>query len=501
MMHLLTLVHRWLGILFCLLFAMWFASGIVMHFVPFPTLDEAEPIQGLAPVDPSRVLRSPAEAVTAGAIPGVTRLRLFERVDGPVYVLAGASELAALRADDLSSARVRSEHLAVAIGADHARRRALDATQATFAELAAYDQWTVPNALDRHRPLYRITLNDPSGTELYVSSTTGEVVRDTTRRERWWNYPGSVAHWIYPAVLRSRAAVWDATVWTLSLAALISAISGAVLGILRIEVERYRLVSPFRGWQAWHHALGLGCMTFVLTWIFSGWLSMDNGRLFSTGRPLGAEAAMAASAPHWDSQSAPELQRISAHTREVEWFALGGRLYRRDRTGLATQQLFSGDPGADRSAPAREFLQPGEIDAFARRLAPACAAAVVIDAEDSYTIAASMPGGPVYRTVCGDIWFHIDGASGAILGRLDPSRRAYRWLYGALHTMDVPVLVARPRLRTALIVMLCGCGLAFSLTGVVIGWRRLGGKFSKGVTALAGVAPGLRAMYIRPAPG
>src|SRR5712691_3807798 len=89
MMHLLTLVHRWLGILFCLLFAMWFATGIVMHFVPFPTLNEAERIHGLAPVDPSKVLRSPAEAVKASAIPGVTRLRLFERVDGPVYVLAG----------------------------------------------------------------------------------------------------------------------------------------------------------------------------------------------------------------------------------------------------------------------------------------------------------------------------------------------------------------------------------------------------------------------------
>jgi hypothetical protein len=474
MMQLLTLVHRWLGILFCLLFAMWFASGIVMHFVPFPTLSEAERIQGLAPVELSKALRSPGEAVKASTIPGVTRLRLLERVDGPVYVLAGASQLAALRADDLSSARVRSERLAVAIGTDHARRRGLDATQATLAELAAYDQWTVANALDRHRPLYRIALNDPSGTELYVSSTTGEVVRDTTRRERWWNYAGSVAHWIYPAVLRSRAGVWDATVWALSLAALIAAISGAVLGILRIEVERHRLVSPFRGWQAWHHALGLGCMAFVLTWIFSGWLSIDNGRLFSTGKLTDAEAAMAASAPDWDSQSARELPLMSAQAREVEWFVLGGRVYRRDRTGLATQQLLPGDLGADTAAPARAFLQPGEIDALVRQLARACGAAAAVGAADNYAIAASMPGGPVYRTVCGDVWFHVDGASGAMLERLDPSRRAYRWLYGALHKMDAPALVARPKLRTALIVMLCAFGLVFSLTGVVIGWRRLG---------------------------
>jgi len=42
-----------------------------------------------------------------------------------------------------------------------------------------------------------------------------------------------------------------------------------------------------------------------------------------------------------------------------------------------------------------------------------------------------------------------------------------------LHTLDFPVLTARPALRTALIVALCGCGFIFSLTGVVIAWRRL----------------------------
>ena len=89
-----------------------------------------------------------------------------------------------------------------------------------------------------------------------------------------------------------------------------------------------------------------------------------------------------------------------------------------------------------------------------------------------------MPNAPVYRSVCGSVWFHIDGASGAILERLDPSRRAYRWFYSALHTMDFPVLSARPMLRSALIVIFCGFGFVFSLTGVVIGWRRLRLQFS-----------------------
>jgi hypothetical protein len=47
----LILLHRYFGVAFCLLFAMWFASGIVMHFVQFPALSESERVAGLPPID------------------------------------------------------------------------------------------------------------------------------------------------------------------------------------------------------------------------------------------------------------------------------------------------------------------------------------------------------------------------------------------------------------------------------------------------------------------
>jgi hypothetical protein len=79
-MRALILVHRWLGIPFCLLFAMWFASGIVMHFVPFPSLTEAERINGLAVIEASPGLRSPADA--AGAVTGAARVRCCNETMG-----------------------------------------------------------------------------------------------------------------------------------------------------------------------------------------------------------------------------------------------------------------------------------------------------------------------------------------------------------------------------------------------------------------------------------
>jgi hypothetical protein len=65
MMSAIVLSHRWLGIAFCLLFAMWFASGIVMHFVPFPSLTEAERFAGLTPVEGTQPIIAVADAVAA----------------------------------------------------------------------------------------------------------------------------------------------------------------------------------------------------------------------------------------------------------------------------------------------------------------------------------------------------------------------------------------------------------------------------------------------------
>ena len=466
----LILLHRWLGVAFCLFFAMWFATGIVMHFVPFPALTEAERFGGLAPVDVHAIRHGPAEAVAASAIKDIERVRLLQRSNGPVYLLSGPSGVKALSATDLSSAAVTSEQLALAIAVDHARRRGLDASQATVVDLAHYDQWSVPNGLDPHRPLYRIALHDGPGTELYVSSTTGEVVRDTTRAERWWNYAGSVPHWIYPTALRSHWAAWDRTVWWLSLIAAIGAMTGAVLGILRLRIARRRLASPYRGWHAWHHWLGLASSIFVLTWIVSGWLSMDHGRLFSLDKLSDVEAKAVTGTPAWDTLSSDEVRRLSAQPREVEWFPFRGQVLRRERIALGVQRLLA--PGAGKSVD-RAFLAADDVSAIGPSLASTCNAAVPIAAGDNYAIEPTMPGAPVYRLVCGNIWYHIDAASGAALEKLDSSRRAYRWLYSALHTLDILALLATPAVRTVLIVVLCGVGLAFSLSGVVIGWRRL----------------------------
>jgi hypothetical protein len=240
-----------------------------------------------------------------------------------------------------------------------------------------------------------------------------------------------------------------------------------------MKVEVGRLVSPFRGWQAWHHWLGLGCIPFLLTWLLSGWLSLDDGWLFSSGRPAAAETAALLGEAAWDALPIDEIRRVRTPIVEASWFVFAGRIHRRERESNHRQRLFAA--GLDRTFvnQEQEFLPAEEIDAAFRRVAPRCEPAFPVRADDGYASAARMRGRPVFRVICGDDWFHIDAAAGALFEKLDSSRRRYHWLYHGLHTLDFPVLREHPTLRTILIVMLCACGLMFSVTATVIAVRRI----------------------------
>ena len=102
---------------------------------------------------------------------------------------------------------------------------------------------------------------------------------------------------------------------------------------------------------------------------------------------------------------------------------------------------------------------------------------------------------PVLRAVFDDAhgtWVHIDPATGAVLGRLDSHRRASRWLFGMLHSWDwLPLLQHRPAWDALLITLSLG-GTALSLTGVVVGWRRLTRKLHAASGDNRGLCPTVR---------
>lgn len=495
----LFLVHRWLGIVACTFFAMWFVSGVVMMYVGYPRLTEAERLRHLPPLEATGGLLGPRQALDAARIEGpLKELRLAVASGGRAVYLATPADAARVPAPGQRVARgagvvvVDARTGTVVQQVDEAHALASAAAYAGPGIAARYlgtvgeDAYTHSRALDAHRPLHRVRLDDAAGTLLYVSSRTGEVVRDAPRVERLWNYAGAWIHWLYPFRGNVFDRYWSDIVIWLSVLATIVALTGSVIGILRWRFRRPHLSgsrSPYRdGMMRWHHLTGLLFAAVTLTWIFSGLMSMNPWGVFRNAAPPLQTEAFQGGPLEISAQEAHPAALLAAAggtVRELRWIRSLGRTW-------VTAHGDSGRPilldGRDAR---RDRLDLARLEAAASRLL----AAPVVRIENLarhdlyyYTRAPhTMTGGgdrplPAMRVVFGDAygtWVHIDPHTGAVLGRVDRDRRLSRWLFAMLHSWDwLPLLERRPLWDLVLIVLSIG-GALLSVTGVVIGWRRL----------------------------
>ena len=488
----LYLGHRWLGILTCLLFAIWFVSGVVMIYVGFPGLSEVERRAGLPALDWGAVRVTPTRALeVAGAERFPRDLRLVMLDAEPVY-----------RITEWSGARrtvsAADGHPIAKVGEDEAVRVAGHDPRASHPRIAdrvERDQWTVTARYDPLRPFHLVALNDAAGTNLYVSARTGEVALDTTRTERVWNWLGAIPHWIYLTPLRAQAELWRDVVLWVSGVSIAAAVSGFWIGILRVRPRRgygHGRASPYRGWAAWHHWAGLVGGLTLITFIVSGWLSMNPNRWFGPRAPTPAmlERYAGATVPRLDLDLAQVRAATCPDAVEVRLGHLDGR-------SLAVTACRDG-----RAIPCctADALSPERVAGAARHLMPEADAPTLalLSEEDAYWYAHHQPRRlPVLRVRFADpdaTWFHIDPGTGEILNRMDRSARAYRWLFNGLHTLDFGALLRHRPVWDVLVWLLSAIGLVTSVSGVVIGWRRLGAtrprrRLARGEAASGGARP------------
>ncbi len=476
-------LHRVLGTGIALLVVLWFGSGAVLLFVPYPSLSEAERFRWLEPLQLDNCC-VPLESVWSqvGATQGVERVRLLMAAGQPVYVIHFLDgTLKSLRAD-------RGEPLPELTHQDASRIVLPDVQlegERTL-EIVQDDQWTVQQRFAPYRPLWKVHMHDVVGHEVYVSSKTGEVVMDTTAFERRWNWIGAVLHWLYVPVLRRHWAIWDYTVWWLAAAGVVTAITGLMLGIRHIHYCRRRQVpvTPFSGIKRWHHLLGVVIGAVVCMWLLSGMLSMDHGRWFSVSEPTvdqrqrfmgGTLVPQDIGVPLHDA-----LRQAPLHdaVKEILLSKVGGAGYYVLRSGPEHQVVVS---AATAQAPLQAFSLPILTQA-ARAVFPAqnIERSELIHSDAYYYSTAHNPR-PLLglRIIMDDpvqTWLHIDLNTGQIMELMDRSRRVYRWLFHGLHSWDTPFLLEHDNQRKALLLILCVIGLVFSLSGVYLGIRILIGR-------------------------
>ena len=465
--RLLIVVHRWIGIGAAALFVMWFVSGLVMLYVPYPALSDRERLAGEDSIAWNRVRLDPNQAVAAAGEGWPSRLRLAMLDGEPVYRLGGSGGTTVSAADGRLLDKVDAAH-ALRI----ARRFHRYDGPATVTAVM-HDQWTVGGDYDADLPLYRVSFADPAGTDLYVSSVTGEVVLDTARTERLWNRVGTVPHWLYFTILRQHPPLWTKVVLWASGLGIVGAITGLLDGVLRLRLRRRYpegRISPYRGWMKWHHIGGLISGLAVLTWIVSGWLSMNPNGWFAGSGP--DQVALAGYAGEGAQFPLGRLV-VSPDAREARFTWAAGRSLVVLSDARLQRTILDSATGAPVRPDANALFER------ARMLVPHAhvTAHQVLTAEDVYWYGPRTPARlPVLRVEFDDparTWFHIDAATGEVVGMMTAEDRAGRWAFNFLHDFDLPILLHSRPSWDLLIWTLSAGGLVISLSALVIGWRRL----------------------------
>ena len=465
-------VHRWLGVAACLLFVLWFVSGLVMMYVRFPSLDEAERVAHSPPIAWSQVRLGPQAAINkAGLKAFPAELTLSMWGGEPVYRLVEGRRRFGISAVD---GRVIGETDAAKAGQVVAA--AYPTAKPRFLRTLERDQWTVAQRFNAARPLHLFALDDPAGTQIYVGSKDGEIVLDTHQTERFWNWLGAVPHWLYFTALRSLPDTWTQVVLWTSGIGMVSAATGLWIGLLRVRVKRRYAggrMSPYRGWMTWHHLAGLVGGVFVLTWVFSGWMSMGPNDWGGPGEAVmaGRKSWIAASKAPYPLDTLALRDRTGDRIARFYW--LGDRPLILVDTGPESRAVLDPINGQ------RVALDQAELFDRAAGLAPG--AHLVqrerLTQDDAYWYShhdrARLPVLVAKFDDPAESWFYIDPLSGKMVGVADRSLRLYRWTFSALHSLDFGFLIRHRPLWDVLVWLLSAAGLVISVSGVVVGWRRL----------------------------
>ena len=480
-MKLLVFLHRWLGIVTCLLFLDWFASGIVMMYVQMPGLSAEDRLAALPGLDAARCQLSAREAITRAAVSDVLSIKLTSLFGRPVWRILGVGTgWRTVFADNGDVETSFSDEQAEA----SLRPFLTTGVHPRLAEtMNEPDQWTLEGDYGGLWPLYHFAVDDSARTQFYVASATGEVVLRSTARSRALAWMGAIPHWIYFASIRKHPEFWRLLViWLAGIGCVVSLL-GITVGIWRFsmshrdpETWRSRSWSPFVGAMRWHHWCGLIFGIVAFTWVFSGMLSMEPGSFSASTAPLSEQAEVFSGAEldprAWDASPAKLLATRSS-VKEIQIHQVAGKPY------YVLTESGRGHGLVDSSGRRVEPFQRDFLVAAAQRAVPQGKLVEETRLEDYDAYYYDREGSrslPIWRLKFNDpqsSWLYIDPQRGAIAARYDRSGRIARWLYHGLHSWDFPFLWRHRPAWDVVVVALNGGGVFLSGTGIVIGFRRL----------------------------
>lgn len=463
------LLHRWLGFSLGFMMLVWCLSGIVMLYKPWPQPDAH---RALIARDMLQFDRPPVlphvdgrframRLIMVGTVP-VLQLSPM-RGSAIAYELGNGTRLAHIQ-DDASPHHLPLAMLAHIAGA-YIGQNGPDDTS-TFRGARRNDQWIL-DTKGRDAGFYRFDFHDDAKSIVYLTADTGDIVQVTTRQTRLWAWLGPIPHWLYPALLRAHPALWADVVMLVSGAGILLTGLGLWIGLRRLR--NGRRLSPYRGVHAVHHALGLICGLFLLSWIVTGFLTMTPGGLMAPRATPDWMGRLTGTTPL--SAITPALTLIRTHPgtyREIRVLPLAdqGFIYALDKAGTAIRL--------------DEHLLPEPLSLTAlynaARLKGLHSEIERLDRDDSYYFSTrhTSRSFPVYRVTGEDkAKLYLDGASGAAIFHVDASTKELRWIVYGPHDLDFTRWLRHPAARLFVVIPLLTGMAGLCISGVWLGVQRV----------------------------
>jgi hypothetical protein len=277
---------------------------------------------------------------------------------------------------------------------------------------------------------------------------------------------------MYFQALRTKPQVWRQVVLWVSGLATIAALIGLVLAV--IQYRRAPPHIPYAGWLRWHYITGAIFGVFTLTWVFSGFLSMEPWYWASEGG-MGAGIDESLKGGELELRKFPVALPRIAGSKQVGFVTIQGEPYYRVQTDYPTPFLVSALSMEPRS-------EPFSTDSLLERIAavtpgvPVLETTVLEDYDSYYYSFGRRAPLPVLRIKFDDpdsTWLYVDPKMGELVGRFQRRERLQRWIYHGFHSLDFSFwYYSRPLWDIGMVGLSLG-GAALSLIGIVIAWKRL----------------------------
>jgi hypothetical protein len=477
-------LHRWFGLIMCLFFVAWFMSGFVMMYVDFPQYSKKNRLahQPVLSLDSCLFIPARLSAVRSQDT-AWKRIRLDMLLGRPVFRMeTQKAELYSFYADNGTAVPQLSP--------DQARAVAMNYLSGVYSpllieQITELDQWIPRSAFIIDMHIYKLKMDDPDETVIYISSKTGEILQIHTWSQRILAWCGPIIHWIYPKELILRRPLWRVVVILVSSLGMVASITGIIAGLIRVKKKKsgskganFRYVSPYRKiWFRWHHYTGFIFGLIIFTWVFSGLLSMspfgwspqaeiseqENQRL--QGGNLTTKSFTQA------PREAFALLKNGFSAVEIEFKRFQGRNYYIASDAAGNTRISAADSAGVQ--PFRYFPQDMIIRAI-QSVHPNDSPSQIslLDQEDSYYYSKHNDNPlPVLRIRYADAektWYYTDPSNGEIRLKNNASSRISRWLYNGLHSLDFFNLQHHRPVWDILIILLLTGGTAVSLTGLVL---------------------------------